>query len=355
MSVPGHPGHSRRAFGSGPAWEGRLSEELAYNTDIKKGTGIRRELNNLLAEHGLVNHDALAKKKALNSYKVRILEGFNGTHGWDGKVTIASHVHAKALEGAQAMAKGARVTNDQADAVRTLVHEAVHGHSPILQNVYRGVGAHLEEATTELTARSIAGKLLNRGEFFRLHGSYPKEIRGLARGTQKVLETLGLDDASKAYETAMEASVRLRKGVDVMTERHHYAALYIEKLAPEFAARGKAVRAKVEAATERAAARGGKKPTNGFRLGFELSREFSKEVTLLFDGFDYKGPLEALDMDDKEFDTRLYNLDRFDLKGFVQLYKDIVKVGPISREQGDMLLRSIDSELLDELMATIAK
>lgn len=46
-----------------------------------------------------------------------------------------------------------KVAVEQADAFKIVVHEAIHGHGPHVE--YRGVGAAVEELTTELVAKRV--------------------------------------------------------------------------------------------------------------------------------------------------------------------------------------------------------
>jgi SPP1 gp7 family putative phage head morphogenesis protein len=104
----------------------------------------------------------------------------NAYHDWDGSVVLQSGVKNRLERGARLLASGgfdeafknadpwgmtlsaqARygAKLDAVDALRTAVHEEVHGFSRVSPYSYSGVGRILEEVGTELTARDIVASL----------------------------------------------------------------------------------------------------------------------------------------------------------------------------------------------------
>lgn len=83
----------------------------------------------------------------------------NGAHGWDGAVYLAPDRAARARSALDRLVRRKRLNAGDHSAIRTLVHEELHGVSPITKDAYVGFGAALEEATTEMLARLETSRL----------------------------------------------------------------------------------------------------------------------------------------------------------------------------------------------------
>jgi hypothetical protein len=144
---------------------------------------VRAFGDRLVQAHACVVHDSMALRDAWE-YRVESLarRHLNGYHTFTGRIGIDTRRHAQSVEALASLARGeppgAQGTATQWDTVRTLVHETVHGHSPLAPPGYRNHGAAIEEATTELSARYIMDRV------FGTHGggSYDGVIARLETG-----------------------------------------------------------------------------------------------------------------------------------------------------------------------------
>jgi len=124
----------------------------------------------------------------------------------------------------------------QVQSFHVMVHESVHGHSHFGPGVYKGIGAKLEEATTELAARELTEKVAGGWKITneaasvmaekKARGGYRDLVQGLTNAVQKGLG--GKIDAAKASKIARKASLDMRKHAgDVIDSEegylHHFA------------------------------------------------------------------------------------------------------------------------------------
>jgi len=130
---------------------------------------IRRELNNLLAEVGMVSADVRRDLSGAGAMTFgKLPKDWRGVHGWDGAITLHRSLAVLVRQVGLALASrkaGERlaIDTDQMQALRTLIHETVHGHSAILPAVYaRDAGRVVEEATTEVAAQRFVEQLTGK-------------------------------------------------------------------------------------------------------------------------------------------------------------------------------------------------
>lgn len=97
---------------------------------------------------------------------------------------------------------------DEAQVMQSMVHEAMHGHSPVTgSTTYRGVGIVTEEATTELAARVAMGRAFPGVSVAGpSEGSYAHYIEPLTSG---VAQATG-QSAAQAYEIIKQAAVDVK-------------------------------------------------------------------------------------------------------------------------------------------------
>jgi len=126
----------------------------------------RQELNGLLAEYGLVSKDAIRGLDdaiaMLEVLETEHMVGVLGTHSWQGAIRMRSSSIDDAIDLLDGKIKPAKAgtmqaikNQDRVHGMKTLVHEGVHGHSPLLSEAYYGMGVPLEEGAVELTAQRI--------------------------------------------------------------------------------------------------------------------------------------------------------------------------------------------------------
>lgn len=92
------------------------------------------------------------------------------------------------------------------EGVKTLVHEVLHGFSPLDPNAYRGHGAQIEEVTTEVMARVIGRDVFGVSMTKHNQGSYAHDIHGVV---DAISEAAGVAP-EKAYEHLQRASERFK-------------------------------------------------------------------------------------------------------------------------------------------------
>ena len=190
---------------------------------------IRAHLSTILARIGLHNHGATRKKARRYTIMEKMhAASVRGVHDWDGQILVREDVHQMALAFFQ---HPQRASQAHAEAAAVLIHEAIHGHSPMEREAYDKAGAFLEESTTELLSRYVMRQHL-RGNF---NGSaYNMELVGL---DGVVRHTLGVgDDKSEvssrlAHKAALRAASAMRREqVKPATDRFAYVQLFADAL-----------------------------------------------------------------------------------------------------------------------------
>ena len=200
---------------------------------------VRNQLRALVQELGLVDRDAMAS--SANRYQVRPRSRMRGARGLHntvtGQITVSTPVHNGAKRFATAVATGRAPRANDAHDFRTLLHETVHGHSPMDHSVYIGVGRVIEEVSTELTARRIVrqrfgvtSELLQAplGPADPSRRSYDQWIVAVRR----ILEAEGYT-ARAAIDAMEDASITLRRYAGPVIDRpEEYARKWLEGLPP---------------------------------------------------------------------------------------------------------------------------
>lgn len=130
---------------------------------------VRDSAQRLVRTHGLQSRDNWrglrgSRKVSVRSRYALLRQGANAIHEWDGTVVHHTDTLERAANALDlAAAEGTtplKVTQGQARALKTIVHEEVHGCGPDMHRAYRGAGAMLEEAATEILARRIVRRTL---------------------------------------------------------------------------------------------------------------------------------------------------------------------------------------------------
>lgn len=164
---------------------------------------VREQFNTLCADFGMLNRDKppgggqflLFKKDSNGNYEM----GAEGLHAWDGTIKVKEKHAVRAavlLEG-----KGPSITgladelneNKHLHSMRVLVHETIHGHSPIRQENFKGRYRLLEEATTEMAARKVmADRFGANWAQLMEEGSYRDFCEALSIGAYVALKKKGI-------------------------------------------------------------------------------------------------------------------------------------------------------------------
>ncbi|HEX5865102.1 MAG TPA: minor capsid protein [Casimicrobiaceae bacterium] len=169
---------------------------------------LRQQVKALLPE--AVSQDESLGRPRAAAVKVdtRTLQklGANAVHGFDGEVTITRDVADNARLALAQHAVGGSVTAQEKDAVRTLLHEEMHGHSRVSPRSYRGLGAKLEEVGTELNARRLAGDVFGAPVNVGSYQAYIDQVRGVIRNITRAAGNPLLED--EADKLIAEAHVK---------------------------------------------------------------------------------------------------------------------------------------------------
>lgn len=130
----------------------------------EKQKAVRETLNSLCADFGMIDRDTgtQGKDRILVKAKSELPPGVGGIHEWDGGIIIRDKSLRRASSLMTQLQSGAPypdpMTKEYGKAekgMHVLVHEAVHGHSPIRREQFKGRYRLLEEATTEMAARKV--------------------------------------------------------------------------------------------------------------------------------------------------------------------------------------------------------
>lgn len=180
------------------------------------GKSVREGTRLLLKDFGMVSRDEKFGRSERDSYR-RLRQGKRvlASHS---KATGAVEVSARAHDAAEKffhLKKGKAPTIDMVKGVISIVHEEVHGCSPIH---YSGTYSAIEEATTELSARKIVKEgfgvpmsLVNE----EIKPSYEYEVEALRLCTMAALWENGISTPEKDrdwWQDFMgEAAIEMRR------------------------------------------------------------------------------------------------------------------------------------------------
>ena len=177
--------------------EAKLAQEVrSFGEDGKGETSLegqeraRLEVNNLLAEYQITNHDVAVSRPAGWAkipqpaserfpfrYRTTALTnhgpGLNplGVHDFYGGIGLSEGTRAEVH---RFFVRGVRDSRSVDIGAQTLIHEALHGASPITRPAFAGYGKALEEVFTEMGARAIVKDVWGAGAL--TYGAYPKLI-----------------------------------------------------------------------------------------------------------------------------------------------------------------------------------
>lgn len=138
---------------------------------------VREDLRDRLKTYGMESRDG--GRVNADSYRIGASDGM-AHHDWTGEVVGSEKYReqfgrATKLLGAKPPPPEPVLMRDgmtDHDAVRTLLHEEIHGHSPMGPFAYRGAGAKIEEVTTELAAQHVSKEMGFKTSF----ASYREDI-----------------------------------------------------------------------------------------------------------------------------------------------------------------------------------
>jgi len=160
------------------------ANELAAALESRDDTKARSMIREAIIEQfpGAVSKDIARGLPGRGAYEVTSqAKDINGTHGWDGTISVSQETIDLAARALRLIAKGDLDTADgfeswrsgefrsdylrrvealrASEALRTLTHEEIHGFSRMIGRTYRGADAVLEEIGTELSARYVVSRM----------------------------------------------------------------------------------------------------------------------------------------------------------------------------------------------------
>ena len=178
---------------------------------------IRAGLRRLCADYGMLDRDDGSPDEMKFGYLGDQYGGsILGIHTWEGGILARADEVKHAWKECQRL--GGDTTREKkvkyAHGLHVLVHESVHGHSPIAKGNFKGRFRLLEEATTEMAARKIDSEVsgIPMGEFGKF-GAYGEFCSSLYQGTKAALSRFGIgaEPPDTWYDILGEASIEMRR------------------------------------------------------------------------------------------------------------------------------------------------
>jgi SPP1 gp7 family putative phage head morphogenesis protein len=213
---------------------------------------VRKQLNNLMWQEQMISSDLVMKASQRNAYRVKKMSSL-GTHSFQGTISARPAENTSAVK----FFSGKSKSMEDISGARTIVHEAVHSHSPITWSAYTGPGKWCEEVTTEMAARQIMVKRLgaNHNNFRNWrHSGYHRPVNATAKlveeNIRKAMKKAGAPlqrfggnapSRTKFDEVIGEASIRMRTKVatrgGLISDPDKYVDFFAEniELPPEWA------------------------------------------------------------------------------------------------------------------------
>jgi hypothetical protein len=187
-------------------------------------TAIRQQMNSLMYEEsGMFPKDIVHAKGSRGAFVVGVQGGASGSyHIPSGGIGIVREAYDDAVRFVGKIKRGAKTTAKERSGFHTIVHETAHSASGISSKAFSGVGASIEEATTEAAARLIMRKFgsdVTEGAYgWHLNRLNLANGRSLWRtkkfmGDKAYGAGIPADSGSKeAYEFLGRVSQRMRRG-----------------------------------------------------------------------------------------------------------------------------------------------
>ncbi len=209
---------------------GRVAGELAAAKDVVERARLELQLRDIDARMTSTGFPMYREGEHLGTVGVSNDPRYRGTHqGITGEIKLRSDVMRDVVGFVRT--PSAQRTESMVNGMRTLVHETMHGHSPMHMRVYQGVGVRLEEATNEMAAHVVTEQLAPGFSFGapaigpgRIEGSYASYIGAAVRAVADGLDVTH----QKATEYARAASLAMRRYTgplfrDADSYAHHFA------------------------------------------------------------------------------------------------------------------------------------
>lgn len=131
-----------------------LESHSKGNTSAKIQAEIRRQTNSLIYEEGgMIPHDIVYKRPNASKFSTYTSpSSYHGMHTWSGEARLLK----ARMEGAVRFSKKWGKSNAfDLNDFHVLIHESIHGTSPVTVEVYKGIGVFIEEISAEAAARHV--------------------------------------------------------------------------------------------------------------------------------------------------------------------------------------------------------
>ena len=214
------PATARRLEEFKPASAARAMSALLATPDSPAAQkAVRDSLRKLCSDFGMLDRDAgsAGANVVKMQSKTQIGAGVNGIHDWTGGIISRDKCVKRAAELMATQAKGEPAPLKGEKGMHVLVHEAIHGHSPIQRKQFKGRYRLLEEATTELASRKVMhdafGTPWEKFTTQENFGAYGEFCSALHRGVKTALGRLGFEVQPPTgwYDFLGEAAVEMRR------------------------------------------------------------------------------------------------------------------------------------------------
>ena len=175
---------------------GGMARQFETIGDPESGRLIRNELTEVVDDYGFANADEMRADRF--KVNVDVDTPHFAYHTWDGGIEMRPEMRDRLVDAAQTLGPlddiegafnssnldGKIALEKQADAVKLLMHEQLHGYSPIRSFGYREAGAFVEEVTNEVVARKVTRSALGLAEDSRSFPSLRPRAFGVAYGAE---------------------------------------------------------------------------------------------------------------------------------------------------------------------------
>lgn len=221
VAPAGMPTTSRKTNKFGFVEAAKTLLSFLANPDAPENQKAVRELfNTLCSDFGMLDRDKgkAGANKLEQKTKAELPPGVGGVHDWNGTIIVRDKSVARAAKLMEAKKSGAPIPPKAEKGAHVIVHEAVHGHSPIRREQFKGRYRLLEEATTELAARKVMRDTFgtDRAKFSPgpdSYGAYHKFCDSLQQGVVASLGRRGfkMDKPEDWDDFLGEASIEMRR------------------------------------------------------------------------------------------------------------------------------------------------
>lgn len=182
-------------------WEGRILVASSMQDQMREfgRTVGNRKIDSVLNEKRDSYNQNRAQSDALYTKRTQ-------TTNKKIKQQLMEQEHAHDDEASRAYQDGKKIQTG-AEAMSTMMHETLHGFSPMTRYGYQGHGAQIEEITTEVSTRHLMTKYYGRELIPSDKGSYGEQIHA----TTKAIAELTGQSHDHAYGQLQEISLQFKR------------------------------------------------------------------------------------------------------------------------------------------------